>query len=77
MKKAYEELVSNSRGDPVLRTIMLIIIIDLLLTSCGLDRMNLYYGSIDDKGATIIACGLKLSTKVAELVLCKQTPARL
>ncbi|MDR3714147.1 MAG: hypothetical protein P4L51_15115 [Puia sp.] len=77
VKKAYEELVSNSSGDPVPRTVMLIYYYRSFAHPCGLGKIDLSFSSVDDKGATIIACGLKLSTKVTRLNLRKQTPARL
>ncbi len=77
VKKAYEDLVSNSSGDPVPRTVMLIYYYRSFTHPCGLDQINLGSSSVDDKGATIIACGLKLSAKVTYLRLCKETPARL
>ncbi len=76
VKKAYEELVSNSKSDSVLRTVMLIYYRSFA-HPCGLDEIYLDRSSIDDKGAEIIACGLKLSTKVTVLMLRKQTPTRL
>ncbi len=77
VKKAYKDLVSNSEGDPVLRTVMLIYYYRSFAHPCGLGNIILSQSSVDDKGATIIACGLKLSTKVTRLNLRKQTPARL
>ncbi|MDR3540529.1 MAG: hypothetical protein P4L69_06105 [Desulfosporosinus sp.] len=79
LEMIYEELVSNSKGDPVLRTVMLIYYYRSFAHSYpyDVDEIGLANGLVDDKGATIIACGLKLSTKVIKLRLCKQTPARL
>ncbi len=76
-KETYEKLVSNSKSDPVLRTVMLIYYYRSFAHPCGLDNVYLGICTVGDKGATIIACGLKLSTKVNTLDLRKQTPARL
>ncbi len=77
VKKSYEDLVSSSSGDPVLHTVMLIYYYRSFAHPCGLDQIYIDDSSVDDKGVTIIACGLKLSTKVTQLILCKQTPIRL
>ncbi len=77
VKKAYEDLVSNSSGDPVPRTVMLIYYYRSFAHPCGLGDTNLSDCSVGDKGATIIACGLKLSTNIVALDLRKQTPTRL
>ncbi|MDR3543276.1 MAG: hypothetical protein P4L69_20290 [Desulfosporosinus sp.] len=75
VKKAYEDLVSNSSGDPVPRTVMLIYYNRSFTHPCDLDTIDLDRSLVGDKGATILACGLKLSTKITELRLRKQAPA--
>ncbi len=42
--------------------------------SYDLGKIELSDSSVDDKGATIIACGLKLSTEIIVLYLCKLSP---
>ncbi len=74
VKDVYEELVSNSERDSVLSAVMLIHYRSFA-HACDLDNIHLDSSSVDDKGATIIACGLKLSTEVFGINLGKQTPA--
>ncbi len=77
VNKAYKNLVSNSESDPVTRTVMLIYYYRSFAHPCGLELIGLDECGVDYNGATIIACGLKLSTRINELYLCKKTPIRL
>ncbi len=77
VKWTYKSLASSFSGDPVPRIVMLVSYYRSFAHSCDLEEIELWISLVGDKGATIIACGLKLSTKVIRLDLCKQIPTRL
>ncbi|MDR3542233.1 MAG: hypothetical protein P4L69_14900 [Desulfosporosinus sp.] len=79
VKDAYMKLASNSAADSgtLYSRANILIYYRSLVYPCDLDEICISGCSVDNKGATIIACGLKLSTKVTKLWLSKQALAQL